>query len=115
MAGWLGVVGTALTCLLSLSAIVGATVTLHHEWGAPAAFRIGPLHAREAPIATLLILALAFAGTLGGADIHLARGVTPGGVDAGRGRRRVRRRSPASVRIWLPHSPRGSSKLKSAP
>jgi hypothetical protein len=71
----LGVVGTALGCLLSVSALIGATVTLHHQWGAPTAFRIGPLKAREAPIATLLLLALGFAATFGGADIHLARGI----------------------------------------
>ena len=74
----LGVVGTAMACLLSLSLLIGATVALHHKWGAPEIFRVGPLKAREAPIATLLILALAFAGIGGGGDLHRVRAVEPG-------------------------------------
>lgn len=90
------VVGVGVICLL-----VGSFTVLAQEGGAPQL--LWPTGARAAPIATLLLLALALAGrSAGEADIHGPRSALPTAPTGGLGDRPT---VEAAIEAWLNRDP----------
>ncbi len=71
LADHLGVIATFQLALGSLSVVVASSVVLFQPGGSPEAF--WPLRIPFAPVTSLVVLAMLFAATVGGDDVHRIR------------------------------------------